>query len=50
MAATQKPETGPAPALDKVAGGLLGLALELPCERLSQVWIEVGWLLEVGQG
>lgn len=37
MVAAQQPETGPAPALDKVAGGLLELALDLSCGRLSQV-------------
>lgn len=31
-----QPETRPAPALDKAAGGLLGLALEDPCRRISQ--------------
>lgn len=35
-AAARGPETGPAPALDKTAGGLLGRALELPLGRLSQ--------------
>lgn len=36
VAASLRPETGPAPALDKVADGLLGPALGLPGGRLSQ--------------
>lgn len=37
VTAAQQPETGPAPALDKAVGGLLGPALELPHGHLSQV-------------
>lgn len=45
MAASPRPETGPAPALDKVA--YLGPPWGCPAGASPRLWVGVGWLLEV---